>query len=257
MKLGISYMVFDGEELLKFATKSIRDVVDFISVTYQPISYFGNKSNESFLDDLYGLQKIGLIDEIIFYDNDLSLHHKTNELNLRNLGLECSKKAGCTHHISADVDELYKSDELVIAKNIIEDNDYDFSMAPYITYYKEPTYQIHPRPEYNVSFIHKINNEYEINKTFIFPIEITRRLKNNRKYIVFDKNTFAMHHMSYIRRDIRKKIENSDNGRFFKIDDFVDKFNKYKLGERLCIPPDFLNRKTIEVPNYFNITIKE
>ena len=81
MKLGISYMVFDGEELLKFATKSIRDVVDFISVTYQPISYFGNKSNESFLDDLYGLQKIGLIDEIIFYDNDLSLHHKTNELN--------------------------------------------------------------------------------------------------------------------------------------------------------------------------------
>ena len=42
MKLGVSYNVFDGEELLESSIKSIRDNVDHISVVYQTISNFGN-----------------------------------------------------------------------------------------------------------------------------------------------------------------------------------------------------------------------
>ena len=40
MKIGACYMVFDGEELLEFSIKSIRNSIDFISVTYQDFSYF-------------------------------------------------------------------------------------------------------------------------------------------------------------------------------------------------------------------------
>ena len=87
-------MVFDGEELLEFAVKSIRNVIDYISVTYQDVSYFGNKADPNLLPYLENLKKEGLIDEILFYKTDLSIHHKQNELNLRNLGLEESKKAG-------------------------------------------------------------------------------------------------------------------------------------------------------------------
>lgn len=76
MKLGICYMVFDGEELLEFAVKSIRNVIDYISVTYQDVSYFGNKADPNLLPYLENLKKEGLIDEILFYKTDLSIHHK-------------------------------------------------------------------------------------------------------------------------------------------------------------------------------------
>ena len=86
-------MVFDGEELLKFAVKAIRQEVDHISVTYQNTSYFGNQ-NESNLEELLDqLKNQGLIDQAILYQPDLTLSPKENELKLRNLGIEISKKA--------------------------------------------------------------------------------------------------------------------------------------------------------------------
>ena len=40
MKIGVSYNLFDGEELLESSIKSIRKNVDYISVVYQTISNF-------------------------------------------------------------------------------------------------------------------------------------------------------------------------------------------------------------------------
>lgn len=248
-------MVFDGEELLEFAIRSIRSEVDHISVTYQSVSYFGNPASKDLLPLLQRLQREGLVDELLYYETDLSIHHKKNELRLRNLGLEASRRAGCTHHISADVDEFYKPDELAYAKKVMEEGDYDFSIASYVTYYKDPTYLIVGEGKTMVTFIHPINNEYRVFKEFPFKIEDTRKLSRCEKYKVFTRDEITVHHMSFVRKDIRKKLENSDNGRFYKINQFVDSFNRYKLGDRLCITPDFINRRTKEVPNTFNITL--
>jgi hypothetical protein len=125
MKLGICYMVFDGEELLEFATSSIRNHIDFISVTYQTTSYFGNPADPNLLPLLKQLQNEKLIDELIFFEPDLSVHHKINELNLRNLGLEASRKMDCTHHISSDVDEFYQGKQLDYVKDVMDNSDYD------------------------------------------------------------------------------------------------------------------------------------
>lgn len=258
MRLGICYMVFDGDELLEFAIKSIRNVVDFVSVTYQKVSYFGNSVDPNLLPLLENLKKQGLIDEILHYETNLGIHHKQNELNLRNLGLEASKKAGCTHHISADVDEFYKPDELTFAKNYMAKNDHDFSAAYLYTYYKEPTYLVYPVQKLLVSFIHPVHNEYRMDMeypTFPLHMETTRRFGKCKNYHIFDQNNFVIHHMSYVRKDIRKKFQNSDNAQFYKIEKFINNFDKYKLGERVCLLPDFMNRKTIEVDNYFNIKI--
>ena len=46
MKLGVSYNLFDGEELLENSIKCIRDSVDHISVVYQSTSNFGEKSTD-------------------------------------------------------------------------------------------------------------------------------------------------------------------------------------------------------------------
>ena len=250
MKLGISYMVFDGAEFINYAINSIRSQADFISVVYQTTSYFGNKASPEQFDEL----KKANADKIIHVEPDLTIHHKINELNYRNLGLKLSKEAGCTHHISADIDELYLPNQLEYAKNNFEDN--DCSIVNYDTYYKEPTYLIVPDQKLEVTFIHKIDNEYEINSNPVFKkIETTRRHKNSNKVKIYKKEEFTVHHMSYVRKDIRKKLENSDNGRFYKIDNFIEDFNKYKAGDRLRIVPDLMNRKTKIVENIFNIKL--
>jgi hypothetical protein len=250
-------MIFEGEEFLEFATKSIRNQVDHISVTYQSISYFGNPSGPELENTIRQLQASGLVDEAIYFEPDLSLPPKDNEARLRNLGLDASKRAGCTHHISADVDELYLPDQLDYAKNVMEDGGYDFSLAPYVVYYKEPTFLVHPNQDLYVSFIHPVDNHYNrwLNYPEFTKIEITRRLVNNRTYKVFTCDELTIHHMSYVRRDIRKKFANSDNGRFYKINKFVADFEKHNVGDRVCLLPDFINRKTVLVDNIFGITL--
>ena len=54
MRLGVSYNVFDGEELLEESISKIRDNVDFICVVYQNTSNFGEFRDdlEPFLYDL-------------------------------------------------------------------------------------------------------------------------------------------------------------------------------------------------------------
>jgi len=252
MKLGICYMVFDGEEFLEFTTKNIRNNIDHIAVTYQTTSYFGNPCDPDLPALLDRLKHSGLIDEIIHYDTDLTIHHKENELNLRNTGLAASKNAGCTHHISADVDEFYIPQQLEYVKKIMED-DYDLSLVHNTVYYKDPTFLVVPEQNPQVSLIHPINNKY--NKDIKFPkhIEPTRRLVNHQKCKIFTKEEFLIHHMSYVRKDIRKKFANSDNAQFYKLEKFMETYDNYQLGGRVCLLPDYLNRKTIQVENQFGI----
>lgn len=255
MKLGACYMVFDGEELLKFAIKSVRSEIDYISVTYQNISYFGNKSDCNLFSFLKDLEREKLIDEIILYEPDLTIHHKENELRLRNIGLEASKKAGCSHHISFDVDEFYTQKELSYAKKVMED-DFDFSIVPILTYYKDPTFLVYPDLNCYCTFIHPVNNKYEKdNCLFPFKIETTRRFEKYGNFKIFKKEEICQHHMSYVRKNIRKKFDNSDNARFYKIEKFIKSFENYELGGRVCLIPDFINRKTIQVENIFEINL--
>lgn len=246
-------MVFDGVELLEFAVKSIRNQIHHISVTYQTISYFGNPADSNLIPILNKLKGEGLVDELIYFEPDLSLHHKKNEIQLRNIGLESSRRNGCTHHISADVDEFYEENQLEYAKDIMSKNNYDFSMAPLATYYKDPTFLVTPDQKLITSFIHPIDNQYQDTKQFPFPIETTRRLSNYKNYRIFNNEEITIHHMSYVRKDIRRKLQNSDNGRFYNIDKFVSDWEKYKLGDRVCLIPDFINRKTTKVKNIFGI----
>jgi CRP-like cAMP-binding protein len=63
MKLGISYNLFDGEELLEGSIKQIRQHVDYVSVVYQTISNFGNTCSPELIRLLEKLKSEGLIDE--------------------------------------------------------------------------------------------------------------------------------------------------------------------------------------------------
>ena len=245
-------MVFDGEELLEFAAKSVRNEVDFLSVTYQTTSYFGNQAGPDLVPTLERLRASGLIDRLIFYEPDLSIHHKENELRLRNLGLEASREAGCTHHCSSDVDEFCLSNELAYVKKTL--GDVDFAVIPQVFYYKHPTWRINPDQGLFITFIHSVENEYVMDMDFPFKVEITRRFRKYDSWKVFSRDEITLHHMSYVRKDIRKKLANSDNGQFYSRQFFRD-FDKHQLGDRVCILPDYLYRRTVLTENIFGIKI--
>lgn len=256
MKISASYNVFDGEELLEKSISSIRDSVDFISVVYQTKSNFGNNCSPDLEDILHDLRDKGDVQELVKYTPKLNLKPHSNELIKRNIGLNLAKENSCTHHMPIDCDEFYVKKEFDNAKEIIEGEGWDSAACQMITYYKEPTYRLEPKEEYFVTLPFKINDNtlFVYNLNFPVLVDPTRRVNTNRCKI-FKRDEIEMHHMSYVRKDIRSKAENSSARCNFEneIDAFVDYFNNYKEGRAMILglPCSFYD--TVEVKNIFNI----
>lgn len=68
-KLGVTYNLFTGEELLESSILSIRSQVDYINVVWQNISWTGEKCSQNLESKLNALEKKGLIDKVIKYEN--------------------------------------------------------------------------------------------------------------------------------------------------------------------------------------------
>ena len=201
MKLGISYNLFDGEELLEPSIKSIRDNVDYISVVYQTVSNFGNPCDEGLVPLLEGLVSEGLVDEIFEYRPNINKGGHYNEIRKRNLGLTFSESADCTHHMAMDSDEFYTDEQFKFMKQTMLDGNYDSSACQMTTYYKDSTYRLDPKEDYYVSLPFKIEQgkDYVIGCPFPVLVDPTRRMKTSNCRI-FTREEIEMHHMSYVRK---------------------------------------------------------
>jgi hypothetical protein len=233
MKLGIAYNLFDGEELLEYSIKSIRNNTDFVSVIYQEISYHGLKCSDGMLDFLLNLKNRGLIDEIVLFEPDITdtsgENASLNETKKRNLGLEISIKNGCTHHMSMDVDEFYTEDQFIYMKNIIEGGDFHCAAVKHCQYYKDSIYILKNKEEEYVTTIEKITPEtkYVYMVDYPVPVDPTRKT-NNGKCRIFGRNEVEMHHMSFVRKDIKKKLNSSASRRHFTDEQINNVDNHYK-----------------------------
>lgn len=211
-RLGVSYSVWDGEELLEKSIRTIREHCDYINVVWQKKSWFGEPCNENLEAILLELKEKCLIDEIILFEPDKNLEASCNELKKRNLGLEYVKKAQCTHFLIMDADEFYKSEEFAIAKQFIYNYRITHSICNLYTYLTPECREIETSP-YFVSFIHKINKNSKLVMNACSPlpwlVDPTRQipLKFNSTPCVLHQ--VAMHHFSGVRKDIKKKYRNS------------------------------------------------
>ena len=237
MKLGVSYNIFDGEELLEGSIIKIREYVDFISVVYQKTSNFGDQCNETLVDLLNNLQGKGLIDEVYEYIPNLKKGGHFNEITKRNIGLSLSRGVNCTHHMSMDSDEYYDGEQFKNLKSLIIDNDCDSSYCQMQTYYKSWEYALDPPEDYYVSLIFKIkpNSDYVMMAPSPVLVDPTRRMSPINKPIVLPRNVIEMHHGSYIRNDIRKKLINSSASLNFKndIDKLVNHYNEWEYPNKV------------------------
>ena len=237
MKLGVSYNIFDGEELLEGSIKQIRDQVDYVSVVCQTTSNFGKPCSQDLIPLLKRLKKEKLVDEVLLYTPEPQNGGHFNEIQKRNIGLQCSLKAGCTHHMSIDCDEYYLSKEFVNLKQLILDGDYDSSYCQMLTYYKSWDYILDPPEDYYVSLITKIKEDssYVLGAPAPVLIDPTRRVLGLNRPLILKREQIQMHHGSYIRKDIRAKLENSSASVNFNqdIERLVEHYNNWKYPEKV------------------------
>lgn len=209
-KLSLTINAFDSTELMELQLSKIRDQIDHIAAIYQSTSYCGNPMDEGDWNELNRLKDIGLINELIKFKPDLGKFERKQECDKRNMGIELMKQNGSSHILNVDADELYDSDQFRLAKEKIEENGWPITYCSYINYYKDFWHQlIYPFKPY-VPFIHSTFFKYTYQGPAPGPTDPTRRINNpsNIGTYIFPDEEIRMAHGAWIRKNIRKKLEN-------------------------------------------------
>jgi hypothetical protein len=252
MKLGISYNVFDGEELLEGSLKLVRRYADYISIIYQTLSNLNRPCSPSLESSIFAIKKSGLVEELITYRPDFSLSPTENETIKRNIGLNMSRFSVCTHHLSMDVDEYYDPQEFANICKYIDDNDIDLSACGLYSYYKYPFLRLDPPERYFVTFITRIyeNSNFITGSYFPVLVDPSRRMNDARckglmKFKCFSQDDLMMHHFTYVRKNLRSKLENSSASiNFTNIEKVIQHYDNFRIGDQALFagnPPAYHN----------------
>lgn len=215
-KWGVSYSVFDGEELLEASLRCIRPCVDYINVVWQQVSWYGAPVHEDLYPLLLRLKKEGLIDEIIEYKVNLKLKSIKNETRKRNDGMKAARKAGCTYFMSMDTDEFYKAAEVEEAKRYIVEKDITHSYCSQVIYGEQPT-RIFDIPMCCCQFFSRLTpwscHRNDPHSTAL--VDPSRKMSHIPWYLGGSRHYFLhlvkMNHFSLIRKDLNRKYDNSSS----------------------------------------------
>lgn len=214
-KLCSIVVVWDGHELLPFLIDSVRPHVDGIIIIWSKYSNRGKVGD--FDPNQYPTCYTANIEP------DLKLSSHDNERAKRNFGLDVARQLGFTHFLVQDVDEFYDADEFEMNWTRIREEDLNGLVCRIKVYFKEPTLTIGLDPVTYVPFIHKLKatTHFVLNKYYPFSydkdgvnhIDPTRKMNYSTGV---EWSDMIMHHQSYVRKDLRIKIENSSSERLKK-----------------------------------------
>lgn len=214
-RLGVTYSLFSGEEMLEHSIQTIRPHVDYINVVIQRKGWFGGEVSPDLDSRLANLVDRGLINRILEYPfnpkkstNNLTQHVITK----KNLGVKDLISEKCTHCLIMDVDELYDSEEFLKARNFVYNNGITHSACPIYDYTISPVYRKRDIAEYSVPFIFALTPESTITNMHLMPCHIDPLRsfsfsRSRHKFWYF--NSVTMHHMTGIRSDYATKMENT------------------------------------------------
>lgn len=244
MRLAAIYNVWDGIELLAGSMRSIQSRVDEFIIVWQDISNFGDQS----ITEQMIIQAIPELDNITFMKHVpvVGLGMK-NEIAKRNIGIEMAKHLRCTHFILMDTDEYY--DDFGYCVKLFDQCGHRGSVCKLLTYFRHPTLRFENPDNYYVPFIHELNdNSITGNKSYPFYVDPTRRINE----IDVVELPIYMHHFSYVRENIDRKLMNSSaRNNIIKIIDQI-KFD-YENASPGFVVKSYNNQKLITVDNKFNI----
>jgi len=235
-KLAVTCNAFDSSELLEPLIEQIREQIDWFAAIYQTKSYWGNPISEEDWYELNRLKNIGLINELIEFKPDFSKYSREQECEKRNFGINMMKEKGFSHILNLDADELYDAEQFKYAKDCINKNGWAITYCSYVNYFRDlEHYLVYPfRP--GVPFIHSTFFNYTYNSGCVMPSDPTRRINNptNIGTYVFRDDEIRMIHLAWVRKNIRKKLDNWSAKNFFDkslIDKAVNRYENFKEGD--------------------------
>ncbi len=205
MELAAIYNVWsDSSDLLKGSIDRIKKHVDFIVIVYQTTSNFGEFDNGC-IDDL--MQIWGKQIHKVPFEPMLSEGGMTNETNKRNIGINHAKALGATHFLLMDCDEYYDTEGFANAKEWFINSKLNSSYCDLFTFMYSHDLRLEHKEAYFVPFICDIKTAPV--GGFLFDrivCDPTRKPKGAKSP---QKAPITMQHLSWVRKDILKKVRNS------------------------------------------------
>ena len=245
MRLAACYTVFNGVELLEHAINSVKDHVDEIIISFQTVSNYGNECKDI-------LKFMARFPSYTYfnYEPDLKVDSKTNEKRKHQKLIEFARSKNCTHFFLSATDHFYKEDEILYAINVVLTTGVKTTYSKMITYFKEPTLRLEPLEDYYMPFI--CSTSVNIGSMSPVLVDPACSFRPFAPFHVFKEEEVLMHHFSWIRKDIRNKLENAAAkvNWLDKIEEFIERYNNFKLGDRF---PYYPKHKIVETEDIFNL----
>lgn len=246
------YNVFDGIELLPYSINNIAPCVDGVIIVYQKVSNYGQVDDRT--DDINLIAaSVRKTCYVLPYTPNLSLQASENERNKREQGRKLAKTMGYTHFIDMDCDEFYLRDEFNALKDKIYKEKLNGAVVRSKVYFGSPELTIGEDITL-VPFIHKIDCKHEFNRKYPYAFDKTIRIDPTRQLSYTDGvilEDIYMHHYSYVRKDIKKKIQNSTARSNIEKSNVLKDLVQAKEGY-FC---EFYNKYLTYSPNVFGLPI--
>jgi len=257
MNLAVYYNCATCSELLEYSIKQMLKVTKHITLHYQTKTNIQTIANKRHFKEYVRLAEKYKLDLFEFWP-DLHKTPKANETQKRNIGLKQAQMQGFDYFMTIDEDEIYQASQIVSAFYYFVKEDWDSSVCRLLTYYKKPTLQVTPPEKYYVSVFYKINSRLFV-EGMKFPVKVdpARKMRPDRLKI-FNWEELTMHHYSYVRKDIREKLNTQSASVNFKdrIEDIAKHYDKHDG----CFPAYWGGKQARyfdlkEVNNQFNIKL--
>ena len=264
-KLGYGIIVFDDVCHLRNMLTEVRNSCDEIVVCLQNESYYGIPINQKIVQHIKSLIDEKLVDDVIwFVPKELHEHEGPHaprlvETDKRNFILDyLEHEKGCSHSMVIDSDEYYDREDFERCKGLLNGADnIKVSYCEYLNYYRDYMHVMVWPFRCFVPFITESHYRFDFkNGSFDKPSDPTRRYyipEKDGQYCVINFKTIKMHHLSWIRQDIRSKIDNWSSRKFFDCfdglrDRIIDRYENYKDGQNAVI--------MFKVPNFEVVVTK-
>ena len=156
-----------------------------------------------------------------------------------------------------DCDEIFIPKEFREAKQIVYDYNYKASFIYSQTYYKDNHHVINPAEKYHIPFIYKIMDDSKLKLDCRIEgiiADKSRKMSDvGNDLIIFERDFIQMHHMSYVREDMLRKLKNKASNlseeRIEKIMGSYNGFSNFKINQEVYTENGNFNVKRILFPS--------